>query len=93
MNALDQIIADALAGSPETHVAILAREVVRLREAPAVVVPDFSDAKAGVLAWENGYDDGDHLARDLVKAAWAYARSNSSTIPAPRANQGGADHV
>ena len=90
MNALDQIIADALAGSPETHVAMLAREVVRLREVPAVVVPNFSDAEAGVLAWENGYDDGDHLARDLVKAAWAYARSNSSTIPALRATQGGA---
>ena len=59
-------------------------------EALGVVAPDFSDAKAGVLAWENGYDDGDHLARDLVKAAWAYARSNSSTIPALRANQGGA---
>lgn len=39
MMQIDQIIADALAGSPETHVAILAREVVRLREAPAVVVP------------------------------------------------------
>ena len=62
-------------------------------EARAVVAPDFSDAKAGVLAWENGYDDGDHLARDLVKAAWAYARSNSSTIPALRANQGEANHV
>lgn len=32
MTQIDQIIADALAGSPETHVAILAREVVRLRE-------------------------------------------------------------
>lgn len=39
MTRIDQIIADALAGSPETHVAILAREVARLREAPAVVVP------------------------------------------------------
>ena len=39
MTRIDQIISDALAGSPETHVAILAREVVRLREAPAVVVP------------------------------------------------------
>jgi len=42
VNALDQIIADALAGSPETHVAILAREVVRLREAPAVDLRDDS---------------------------------------------------
>jgi hypothetical protein len=39
MTHIDQIIADALAGSPETHVAILAREVVRLRGWPAVVVP------------------------------------------------------
>lgn len=38
MTQIDQIIADAIAGSPETHVAILAREVVRLREAPTVVV-------------------------------------------------------
>lgn len=32
MTRIDQIIADALAGSPETHVAILAREVARLRD-------------------------------------------------------------
>ena len=32
MTQIDQIIADALAGIPETDVAILAREVVRLRE-------------------------------------------------------------
>ena len=31
MTQIDQIIADALAGLPETDVAILAREVVRLR--------------------------------------------------------------
>lgn len=43
MTRIDQIIADALAGSPETHVAILAREVVRLREARAVVAPDLTD--------------------------------------------------
>ena len=36
MTQIDQIIADALAGSPETHVAILAREVVRLRGEVAV---------------------------------------------------------
>lgn len=43
MTRIDQTIADALAGSPETHVAILAREVVRLREARAVVAPDLTD--------------------------------------------------
>ena len=40
MTRLDEIIANALAGIPETDAAILAREVVRLREAQAVVVPD-----------------------------------------------------
>ena len=45
MTQIDQIIADALAGSPETHAAILAREVVRLREAHAVVVPQLVHLK------------------------------------------------
>ena len=40
MTRLDEIIANALAGIPETDVSILAREAVRLREARAVVVPD-----------------------------------------------------
>jgi hypothetical protein len=49
MTQIDQIIADALAGLPETHVAILAREVVRLRESPAVVVPELTKAEADSL--------------------------------------------
>lgn len=40
MTRLDEIIANALAGIPETDVAILAREVVRLRGEQAVVVPE-----------------------------------------------------
>ena len=43
MTRLDEIIANALAGIPETDAAILAREVVRLREARAVVVPELTD--------------------------------------------------
>lgn len=54
MTQIDQIIADALAGSPETHVAILAREVVRLREARAVVVPDYETMAD--LAWRHHFD-------------------------------------
>ena len=46
MTRIDQIIADALAGSPETHVAILAREVVRLREARAVVAPESDEVES-----------------------------------------------
>lgn len=40
MTRLDEIIANALAGIPETDAAILAREVVRLRGATSVVVPE-----------------------------------------------------
>ena len=47
MPYIDQIITDALAGSPETHVAILAREVVRLREALAVDLRDDSSGMNG----------------------------------------------
>lgn len=72
MNALDQIIADALAGSPETHVAMLAREVVRLREARAVVVPEYPQ----VLVWQSvghterhaGILEGVKWARDHASA-------------------------
>ena len=46
MMQLDQIIADAIAGSPETHVAILAREVVRLREERAVVAPESDEVES-----------------------------------------------
>lgn len=49
MTQIDQIIADALAGLPETDVAILAREVVRLREAPAVVVPELTEDRLSEL--------------------------------------------
>ena len=45
MTRLDEIIANALAGIPETDAAILAREVVRLREARAVVVPELTNSE------------------------------------------------
>ena len=58
MTRIDQIIADALAGSPETHVAILAREVVRLREAPAVVVPDVNEIAQEIRRIDGKHDKG-----------------------------------
>ena len=51
MTHIDQIIADALAGLPETDVATLAREVVRLREASAVVVPERKAARFARHSW------------------------------------------
>ena len=45
MTRLDEIIANALAGIPETDVAILAREVVRLRGATSVVVPELTNSE------------------------------------------------
>ena len=49
MTRLDEIIENALAGIPETDVAILAREVVRLREERAVVVPEPDANSAGLV--------------------------------------------
>ena len=43
MTRIDEIIANALAGIPETDAAILAREVVRLRGATSVVVPEYPE--------------------------------------------------
>lgn len=75
MTQIDQIIADALAGSPETLVAILAREVVRLREAPAVVLPELTSEDL------NGYSmDCDE--RDAVE--FGYNLAASRIIPAGR---------
>jgi hypothetical protein len=83
MTQIDQIIADALAGSPETHVAILAREVVRLRESPAVVVPeimlsDISNECGAMLC-----DDREAFRRG---ALWAqkFITSRLRPIPADR---------
>ena len=45
MTRLDEIIANALAGIPETDAAILAREVVRLRGATSVVVPELTNSE------------------------------------------------
>ncbi|MHB8762418.1 MAG: hypothetical protein ACYC6J_08600 [Coriobacteriia bacterium] len=96
MNALDQIIADALAGSPETHVAMLAREVVRLRGAWVVVVPELTEdaldiACGAALDPMYGPDAiiyGMRLARrEGYKKAWSDLRS---ILDALRANQGGA---
>jgi hypothetical protein len=83
VSRIDQIIADALAGSPETHVAMLAREVVRLRDAPAVVVPeimlsDISNECGAMLC-----DDREAFRRG---ALWAqkFITSRARAIPADR---------
>lgn len=64
------------------------REKIADLKRGGVVVPEFSDAEAGGIAWENGYDDDNYKARGLVMAAWAYARAHSSAhsrvIPADR---------
>ena len=73
MTKIDQIIADALAGSPETHVAILAREVVRLREAPAVIPPLTDDEiEERYRSLTNGTDE---LEREWCykDCRWAYS--------------------
>ena len=86
MTRIDEIIANALAGIPETDVAILAREVVRLREAPTVVVPEWvaiTFASACVKA--GAYAEGD--LRDAIKNAetgYNFAASRVRAIPADR---------
>ena len=86
MTRLDEIIANALAGIHETDAAILAREVVRLREARAVVVPAW-DVNAFALACvkEGAYAEGD--LRNAIKNAemgYNFAVSRAYTIPADR---------
>lgn len=78
MTQIDQIIADALAGMPETDVAILAREVVRLRRCTNGI--DASDLEI-VAQWGNKYDPPQH-----------YFQALSRVQDTLRANQGGADH-
>ena len=84
MTQIDQIIADALAGSPETHVAILAREVVRLREPPAVVVPELTEEDLVRAGGPYCINDREPFQRGARWAA-AFIRENSRAIPADRA--------
>ena len=79
MNALDQIIADALAGSPETHVAILAREVARLRGAPAVVAPELTDDDLNRYSMD--CDERDALEFGYKLAASRFASAGRTVIP------------
>ena len=79
MNAIDQIITDALAGSPETHVAILAREVVRLREAPAVVAPELTDDDLNRYSMD--CDERDALEFGYKLAASRFASAGRTVIP------------
>ena len=96
MTRIDQIIADALAGSPETHVAMLAREVVRLREAPAVVVPELPTWEDG----ENKLRRGEKLTalekfvidHDWHKTDTTFRDGLEAVFAELRANQGGSDH-
>ena len=84
MTQIDQIIADALAGSPETHVAILAREVVRLREAPSVVVPEYPENDFAIresIRSAGGDPDFDQC---VHRAGWFDLSSSVRAIPADR---------
>lgn len=85
MTQIDQIIADALAGLPETDVAILAREVVRLREAPAVVVPEWDEeAFASAHATPPNPSFEYSAAMRAAKAGYKFLASRLRTIPADR---------
>ena len=79
MTRIDQIIADALAGSPETHVAMLAREVVRLREAPAVVAPELTDDDLNRYSMD--CDERDALEFGYKLAASRFASAGRTVIP------------
>ena len=79
MTHIDQIVADALAGSPETHVAILAREVVRLREAPAVVAPELTDDDLNRYSMD--CDERDALEFGYKLAASRFASAGRTVIP------------
>ena len=84
MTQIDQIIADALAGLPETLVAILAREVVRLREAPAVVVPEYPENDFAIresIRSAGGDPDFDQC---VHRAGWFDLSSRVHAIPADR---------
>ena len=81
MTRIDQIIADALAGSPETHVAILAREVVRLREVGAVVVPELTDEDYFCLVQRVTCPRGTESAGQLLTV---FIRERARAIPADR---------
>ena len=86
MTRIDQIIADALAGSPETHVAILAREVVRLREARAVVVPELTDRDLydTWLKCDYGLEE-EPIYHEGVRDGYKLAVSRARSVPADRA--------
>ena len=79
MTRIDQIISDALAGSPETHVAILAREVVRLREAPAVVAPELTDDDLNRYSMD--CDERDALEFGYKLAASRFESAGRTVIP------------
>ena len=86
MTRIDQITADILAGSPETHIAILAREVVRLREARAVVAQDDDRPSREFLEnYVEGFDPGE---RSAALFGWRegrrHLRENSRAIPSDR---------
>ena len=84
MTRIDEIIANALAGIPETDVAILAREVVRLREAPAVVVPEYPENDFAIReSIRNAGGDPD-FDQCIHRAGWFDLSSRVRAIPADR---------
>lgn len=82
MTQIDQIIADALAGLPETDVAILAREVVRLRDARTVVVPEPTRKQWIAEVLDPAASEGAPFA--TIRYATQWFRKNARAIPADR---------
>lgn len=84
MTRLDEIIASAIAGIPETDAAILAREVVRLREARAVVVPEYPENDFAIReSIRNAGGDPD-FDQCIHRAGWFDLSSRLRAIPADR---------
>ena len=82
MTRLDEIIANALAGIPETDVVILAREVARLRGKRVAVAPEMTgEILEGIASFD------DYAAQIINMDATAesvteWFRKNSRSIPA-----------
>lgn len=89
MTRLEEIIANALAGIPETDAAILAREVVRLRGERAVVVPELTGE---ILEGMTSFDDYAAQRINMDATAESVTEWFRKHLRALRANQGGPDH-
>ena len=96
MTRIDEIIANALAGIPETDVAILAREVVRLRGATSVVVPELTNSEKckATREWFMQPEQRDYNKNDpVVNLAFMAGMDEGYSIAISRARAIPADRV